>query len=203
MTNNIFFKCIVAFFVFIIISCDPHNNYPSAQEISLYPLDRPIPMMPIEFNLASGEFSEKEVAIIRSALTNWENFSSNKVSFILNESWEPVQEFNQSFYETYPINTIWMKTGDENEIAKMFLKYSITADGFAVGNFIVIINQFQKMTEQRLYMIMMHEIGHKLGMEHIKNDYPALMNLGGNNGKFSIYDKIMFCELYKCQLNSN
>lgn len=198
----VFIIFLALFSLFVLISlvyCQIKGPvYPTATQISEYPLDRPIPVMPVEFNLAEGEFTEKEVLVIRRALYDWQKFSNNKVSFILNENWQPIQCFSPDFYETYEKNTVWMKTGDEEGVAKLFLKYSISAEGFAVGNFIVIINQFETITENKLYMIMKHEIGHKLGFEHIKKEYPALMNIGGNNGKFTDYDKIMFCELYDC-----
>jgi len=185
-------------FVLLIYGACKTTTYPTAQEISLYPLDRPIASMPFELNIVKDDFTEKQISIVRDAVMDWQKFSDNRLIFIINEDWEPPVNFSYDFYSTYPHKTLWMKTGDDMGVVELFLKYSIIGDAFSVGNFVLIINDFNSIKDNKLYIILMHEISHQLGLEHIKDAYPALMNLGGNNGKFTIYDKIMFCELYGC-----
>lgn len=175
--------------------------YPSAKDISLYPLDRPIPTMPFELNIVKGDFNEKQISIVRKVVDEWEDFSKGELAFVLNEGWAPPEDFSVDLYSNYPSRTLWMRSGDDPGVVELFIRYSIVGDGFSVGNFILVVNDFGKIDDYKLYLILMHEIGHQLGMEHIKDNYPALMNIGGNEGEFSIYDKIMFCELYNCNFN--
>lgn len=67
------------------------------------------------------------------------------------------------------------------------------------GNFIMVIDDYlESFSEQKFRAIVMHEIGHQLALEHIKPEYPALMNLNLNmyNSQITKYDLIVLRSIY-------
>jgi len=77
----------------------------------------------------------------------------------------------------------------------MQINFSIAANGFSGGNFIVIVDDLM-YGKNLLYITLKHELGHSFGLLHIKKEYPALMNLGGNNGNITKWDIMQFEFLY-------
>jgi len=169
----------------------------SPNDILMYPITKPPQTFPLKFHV-TDEFSNNKIALFQKAASDWNIFSNGIVTMEFEFNWEPPVYFSADYYETYGKNTIWMKTGNEEEVVKLFLKYSIVGDGFTIGNFIVIINPFDKLDDKTLQIIIAHEMFHVLGGEHIKKEYPALLNPGGNGGVFTNNDKLVFCSIYKC-----
>ena len=169
-----------------------------ATDMVMFPMDRPIPTLPMDLYI-TDEFSDNQIKILEKAAKDWETFSNGIVKINLVKGFDPPTFFSEDFYKEFSKHTIWMKTGNEEEVVKLFMKYSIVGDGFSVGNFIVVVNAFNKLDDNTLYTIFAHEISHQLGFEHIKNEYKALMNPGGNFGQFTNNDKIVFCFRYQCK----
>jgi len=162
-----------------------------------YQIEKPAQTFPMKINI-TDEFSDNQIKIIQKAADDWNKFTKGKVIITLSPNWIPPEMFSEDFYRDYSEKTMWMKTGNEAEVVKLFLKYSIVGDGFTIGNTMVIINQFDKLDPNRLYVVVVHEIGHFLNLQHINKRYPALMNVTGNQGQFTNYDKAEFCYIYKC-----
>ena len=169
-----------------------------ATDMVMFPMDRPVPSIPLDLYV-TDEFSEHQINILQKSADDWNKFSNGIIKINLIKDFVPPTFFSEDFYRNYSKHTIWMKTGNEEEVAKLFLEYSICGDGFSIGSFIVVINPFDKLEDNTLYTIFSHEIGHTLSLEHVKPEYKALMNPGGNFGQFTNNDKIVFCFRYQCK----
>lgn len=175
----------------------PQETIINVPNILDYPVEKPAQSFPMKINI-TNEFSDNQIKIIQQAANDWNKFTKGKVIINLILNWIPPEPFSESFYKDYSEKTIWMKTGNEDEVVKLFLKYSIIGNGFTIGNTMIVINQFDNITANELYIIVIHELGHFISCEHINKKYPALMNVTGNYGHFTNYDKAEFCYIYKC-----
>ena len=194
---------IIKLFVFlfcisIIFSCDPKKVNPTLEEISLYEITETPRNFPIDI-LVTNEFNETQKKAVKDALKDWKKFTNNIVTYNVTYDWIPAEKFNENIYENnYPI-TVWKKKWNDPSILNLQMKHSLVADGFSIGNFMIIVEVPENIEYRETYIVFKHEFGHTLGMEHIKDNYPALMNIGANQGSLSKYDMIMFCSMYKCK----
>jgi hypothetical protein len=119
-------------------------------------------------------FNEHQMEMWAEASAAWKRADDRlDVQFI---SWEPPTPFSEDFYKDFEKRTLWQLDPNDKETALMFLKYSIRTDGFAVGNFIAIVHD-KELTDQQSLTMYAHELGHMVGFEHIRDAYPAMMNL--------------------------
>lgn len=176
------------------------NKLPNAKDISMYPLERPPVSMPMEFYI-SNDFSDNQIKIITKAAEHIEKSFNYKVKINL-KTWIPEPQFSENEYLINDKKTIWKKSAQNEEVLRLLLKHSLCADGISKGDFVLIVDEFNNIKDDKLFVIVVHELMHQLGMEHIYNDYPAAMNIGGNNANITIYDKIQFCYIYNCSANS-
>lgn len=114
-------------------------------------------------------FSENEKIEIKSAILEWENSLPGTYSFYIKE------DFNMEIEQLNRINYDWfiLKKSKLEASARGIDKDSITlayANEIG-GNIIVVIDDRSK--NKKLKSIIMHEIGHLLGLHHIEN---SLMN---------------------------
>lgn len=94
-----------------------------------------------------------------------------------------------------------MENHSDPEILRLQLKTSLNADGVSKGDFIIIMNDFDsvKQDNNKLFIIVMHELGHQIGLEHIRPQYSALMNINGNDGIITDNDLLVLCSKYNCK----
>jgi len=191
---------IILFCIFVAFSflfCNPKKPEPTLEEIALYEITEEPRTFPIDI-LVTNEFSERDKKAIKKALEDWTKFSNGIIQYNITYDWVPTDTFSEyRWADSYPI-TVWKKQWDDPVMLDMLMKYSLIADGFSVGNLIVII-EIDDRSYRDMYIIFKHEFGHTLGMEHIKPQYPSLMNIGSNQGVLSRYDRIMFCSIYSCK----
>jgi hypothetical protein len=183
--------------IFILInSCSTIT--PKANDIVLYPFDRPTLEFPIDLYLTKSVESD-QVKIITKAIAAWNKQTKNGCEVNLISNWEPPTEFNVSFYETYKYKTVWFLPITNDEVAKLFLTNRFF-DGVAIGNFILISSDGKAADDDDFfYVAFKHEFGHMMGLQHLKPEYSGIMDLGGNNGNITRYDLIQFCYLYPCK----
>jgi hypothetical protein len=170
----------------------------SVKDISVYKVvDSPPRQFPLKI-CVEHRFSPEQQEAIYQALLDWRNFSDNKISYAIQFGWHPEKPFSEYNYYNYPCITVWKRAWNDVGIFDILMKTSFVAHGFAIDNFIVVVDR-DDLSYWTTYSIFKHEFGHTLGMQHIKSKFPALMNLDANRGSFSEYDKIMFCHIYSCQ----
>ncbi len=177
--------------------CSP-NAKPKATDIVLYPLDRPTLRFPIELNLEKEAFTSQQLEIINNCTKVWKEKSNNVVDIRVNQNWKAPYAFSKNNYKDFGAKTIWLKDPNDIEVAKLELETSVNANGIAIGDFILIVKD-SSLDGNKFYTIVLHELGHMVGLEHVKSQYPALMNLGANNGVITNYDLITLCYRYNCK----
>jgi len=200
--KTLFVSCLIIFTLFVTSllvfeQCTP-KVLPKAPDIVLYPLDKAPVTFPMMLNYDRSLFTPEQENIIKNSAIVWKNKSNKVVDIRVNTEWKAPVSFSRNAYEFYGEKTIWLKDISDPEITKLQLQTSVNADGITIGDFIVIIKD-STMTNSKFSIITLHEIGHMIGLEHIKEQYPALMNLGGNNGVITEYDLITLCYKYDCK----
>jgi predicted Zn-dependent protease len=164
-------------------------------DIAEYEIIEPARQFPLE--LCVQDFDKTQQDAIKKALSDWNKFSNSIVTYNVQFDCDLQVPFTSLYYCDYDKITVWRKDWNDPSIFDLQMKYSLVADGFSIDNFIVIVD-VGNLDYNYTYTIFAHEFGHTLGMEHIKIKYPALMNVTGNNGSFTGYDKVMFCYIYDC-----
>jgi len=194
------FLCAFTLGVIVLLICLQFNPQikPKANDLILYPLDKQPVNFPMVLNYDKSFFTKEQETIIKNSAIVWNKQSNGIVDIKVNSEWIAPVPFSRNAYEFFGKKTIWVIKEDNPEITKLQLQTSINADGIAIGDFIVIIKT-NNITNKKLSIIALHEIGHMIGLEHIKEQYPALMNLNGNDGIFTEYDLITLCSKYNCK----
>ncbi|MDO8610185.1 MAG: hypothetical protein Q7R95_06545 [bacterium] len=202
LNHKLFVGMVAAFGVFVVgllIYMQFFMPLPQASELVLYPLTRPTVNFPLEINVVKGDFNLQQQKVLNSCVNNWKEKSNGVVDIKLNMDWNAPKPFSEINYLNFGQKTLWMRDSNDPEVLMLKLKSSMIADGVSKGDFIMVINDKNEVDLDKLYIIVLHEISHQLGLEHIKPEYPALMNLGGNNGVITKYDLVVLCSLYKCK----
>lgn len=130
---------------------------------------------PMPLNAYHSGFSPTEVGLMMRAADAWRSATKKVVDVVLIE-WEPPTPFFDDTYRAYPERTVWHLDPGSAEAALLMARYSIKTDGFAVGNYAVLLKN-PELTDQQFLTAFAHELGHLVGLEHIRAAYPALMNL--------------------------
>ncbi len=145
----------------------------SHDELVEVPSSRTPASMPL--NAYHSGFSLAEVELMTRAADAWREKTDRAVDVVLIE-WEPPTPFFDDTYRAYPERTVWHLDPGSAEAALLMARYSIKTDGFAVGNYAVLLKN-PELTDQQFLTAFAHELGHLVGLEHIREAYPALMNL--------------------------
>jgi hypothetical protein len=184
---------IIIFITIILFSCNPVID---VSEIILYPITKRIDF-PVDFYVTE-EFTDNQIQIVKSCLNHWTVKTNGMAKINIVSHWIPENIFSDYFYSTYPKKTIWLKDWRDDLIVPLVLKYSATATGYSVDNYIIIVKDSQ-FNDDVLCQAVLHEVGHQMGLQHIKIQYPALMNISANNGIITKYDLAEFCFIYNCE----
>lgn len=143
------------------------------------------PTFPLK--LHHSGFDVKQIKLIEKAADSWRQKTDGRLDVRL-EPWDPPEPFSEIKYENYDKYTMWLLDGDDPEVVKLFIKYSITMGGLCVGHFIGIMKD-PDIDDQMFLRASAHEMGHLMALEHIKENYPALMNLKAKDA-ITEYDMI-------------
>lgn len=157
---------------------------------------------PIEIVLVSPEFSEYEKGLIESALNEWSYSTKNLIHFIVLYNKDI---FDIDMTENNIILPIMMRPVDEDNIFVQFVDIIIDGEilGFydktaaPVPNILIVRNRIYDDAEYKT--VVMHEIGHSLGLAHLEDKY-NLMYPSSKFGSDCITDLDLksFCQVYKC-----
>ena len=204
--NRPLFISLLSIFTLVVISLLVYCSVfipqtPKVEEMVMYPLNRPIVTFPFEINVVDGDFNITQQKVLESVANSWKTKTKDLIDIKFNFNWKAPLPFSESNYIQYGQKTIWLRDSSDPEILRLQLKTSLNADGISKGDFIIIMNDFDsvKQDNNKLFTIVMHELGHQIGLEHIRSQYPALMNINGNDGIITDNDLLVLCFRYNCK----
>jgi len=166
----------------------------NVDEILEYPLERHPLIFPCMLHCHG--FDEYWNDRLQDAINIWYKATDKRIIFGC-QIFEAKQRFDlDTARDGHP--SIWVMKKDDPALVRLLTQYSMVAGGYCVGNVIVIVDEEDEdQTEEYHTTVLLHELGHLLGMEHIKPKYPALMNLGANKGQITKYDLAVLDSIYK------
>lgn len=179
----------------LLVYLELHGPNLSAAEVVEYPLERqPVKVWPLILNV-SEQFSDEQIPVLARGAAVWP--APVRVVFVR----MPLPEtFTPEFYQFYPEHTLWLLPSTSKLVEGLVLKHGFF-DGVSKGNMIVILND-GTLTDEKLSLIFAHELGHTLGLEHLKSPYVGLMSPGAGDRTVSYFDMLQFCALYPSCIQS-
>jgi len=203
LDHNLFIATVIGIFVLavgLLIYGQFFVKDPKVQEIVVYQIEKKPVQFPLELNV-SDDFTKEQVGVLSESCRLWETATHGQAKFKIISDWQPPEAFTESAYLTYPKNTVWKKSSTNPNVVGLALKHGF-ADGIQKGNFLIVLDDYNNIENSKLKVVFAHELGHMMGFEHLKPQYPGLMDIGGNDGQITKYDMIQFCHLYNCDSNS-
>lgn len=180
--------------IFSLLSC---TIGPSVKDIVLYPIKK----QPVEFPLelyVTDQYTPAEVKSLDKACSEWKKATDGVASFNIYYPWDPPENFSEYVFLDYPKRTIWKGRTIDPNVTELIMKHGFF-DGVQKGNFILVLDDFGDISYNKLHIILKHELGHMIGLEHLRTEYMGLMHIGANQGIITKYDMIQFCSLYSCR----
>lgn len=151
---------------------------------------RPAVVFPLTL-YASG-FSQEQLQELQEGADAWRRATDGKAEVKV-IPWVPDDPWEDLRYQYHPKYTVWLLDGNNPRVASLFVRHSVTMGGLCKGHYIGIMKDDAK---DNLRLIFKHELGHLMGLEHIRPEYPALMNLK-SRGSITKYDLLQFEYLYE------
>lgn len=176
-------------------NCIQYENI-SVKDITLYPIEKEPRQFPVDVYVVNT-FTLEQKELISKSMKLWNTVTKGKVVTNLIFDYEPERPFTRDNYEFYSKNTIWKFRHDDPVILPLQLRHGFF-DGVCIGNFILYSES--ESNKDYFNIILLHEFGHFLGLEHLKDEYKGLMHIGGNKGQFTRYDLIQFDSIYGTKL---
>ncbi len=181
------------------LSCKS-SNLPPINNVVMYELDKSKAVVfPMDLYVPENEFKDNEIAILEKATNDWYAATKGVVNIKLVKNAKMPTFFSMDNYKDYPKKTIWKRNANSEEAVKHFIRHSINGNGFTIGNYILIIED--GLNDNTMYITFKHELSHSIGCEHVRNEYPALMNVGGNSGIITRWDLFVIDTLYGTKLS--
>lgn len=189
---------IISLSLLVYLSCIP-QKLPPINDVVMYELDKSKAVVfPMELYVPENEFKENEITILEKATNDWYAATKGVVNIKLIKNAKMPMFFSMDNYKDYPKKTIWKRNANSEEAVKHFLKYSITASGFTIDNYILIIED--GLDDRTLYITFKHEIGHLVKLQHLNSNYEGLMLVTGNEGIITRWDLFQIDYLYNTSL---
>lgn len=187
-----------AMILFVVLNACDHSRvprFPTVQEITETESYNSIVEFPMHLYIADP-FSAAETDMMQKALDDWRKATKGVFEVYLEHGWVPPYPFD-TCYEYYDKKTLWRKNIHNQEMARLVVLHGFF-DGNVKGNMMVFDANTVTLEDNMLYIVMKHEIGHMIGLGHLKRRFTGVMNIGGNQGVFTRNDMILFCSKYEC-----
>lgn len=161
------------------------------------PVPNKLPIAPI---YVDDQFSMSEIEIIRDAAKEWAFATHNKVQFTF-FYFHHIP--NREIASEIPFNIMIKIHSTDQFVFKMDMEDKHNILGFyrfIGGNFYIGLVFDRIINEQQFRSVVMHELGHSLGINH-NNSEPAIMNsaTGEEYKCLTKLDMDLFCDAYSCK----
>lgn len=148
------------------------------------------------------EFSKEETVLINKAFSTWENTLNNNVKFNVNFNINKPSTFkNRESFENRIF--VWkLQYDDTKNISNEDIKHFKDYEGVFLGvkhnkGDIVILISYYGFGE-RFYGVILHEVGHFLGLAHVE-DKDSLMHPSTGAYCVTLNDAERACRMYNCE----
>lgn len=145
-----------------------------------------------------NSFSQSELESINRAMNTWESVSNNKIVFVARWNVKQpglYQEIASSmpykvFLWNMPKSSAHFKSTDWDEVKGL--------DGVVFSSYKnVHVMVFKSVKPHRFYQVTVHELGHLLGIDHIKT-HKALMDTRATSACVTQWDAHALCAIHHC-----
>lgn len=180
-------KFIKLFIIFIslILLCCTSTTYQN----TIYPRQQPILVFVDE------SFNRFEEDHIWYAARAWEQTSNGSVKFILYFKMRRPGKLNNFYGKKYKNNSIFIwnidKSNLDNSLKEKFERYNGLWDRY--GNILMF-----KDTDSYFYNVILHELGHALGLKHDDKKTKSVMHPNAIRGCITDLDSFKLCLIYGC-----
>lgn len=161
------------------------------------------PSQPIILNI-DDDFTKDQQNQIVMAISSWENSSRGKISFIYYFGQLKPGLLKNFYKKNYPDSSIflWKITSDKqlnSELVEDTKNYAGVYD--EKGNVGIFMKKFIYPQNKNFYKVILHELGHVLGMKHIAGvDNVMNPNVYDMTDCITELDSEQLCLIYGCQV---
>lgn len=176
-------------FVFLFAACSYDLNY------IVENVPGPAKKSPIVVHVDSN-FSDKQKQDIKHAFIAWEVASKHTIVF--QPLWDTERPGNFLDYRNSNRIFLWYLPKTKSHFYPSELMDHFSIDGVVYRRYIydqVVI--FKDSPKEHFYIIVLHELGHLLGLEHI-NYEKAIMHKNVTSKYITDWDQHQLCDIYKC-----
>lgn len=148
-------------------------------------------------------FSDDEVIIIKKSFVTWESVLDNKLKFNIKSKMKRPSLFKDREPFSDGIFIWYLNPRDEldENMAYEDRKYLINYEGIFLGRKHIsgdIVMLIRYNLNDRFYGVMLHEIGHFIGLSHVE-DRESLMHASTGTNCVTLNDAERACKMYKCE----